>query len=76
MLTILLVLNYKYQNLYILVEESIVRFAPTDTSPTRHVWPVGTYCWVKDKRAPYVFVSNDRAEDGWLEDSNLRSLAH
>lgn len=74
LLAILLLLNHKYQNLYIAVEETTVRFAPTETSPTRHVWPAGTYCWTKDKRDPYFFVSNDHAEDGWVDKTLLRSL--
>jgi len=76
LIAILLALNYKYQNLYIAVEETIVRFAPTETSPTRHIWPLGTYCWPKDQREDYLFVSNDRAEDGWVNKSHLRALAH
>ena len=76
LIAILLALNYNYQNLYITVEEAIVRFAPTETSPTRHIWPVGTYCWPKDQRESYLFVNNAHAEDGWVNKAHLRSLTN
>ncbi len=73
--SILLLLNHKYQNLYVIIEEAAIRFAPTQTSPTRHIWPEGTYCWPKDERENYLFVSNNHNEDGWIDKTHLRPLS-
>ena len=73
-ITTLILSNRPYFNLYVCPEQTVARFAPSETSPVRYNWGIGTLCRIKAERADFCFVNTLDNEDGWVEKQALISL--
>jgi len=70
----ILSINRKFNKIYILPETSSAHFAPTQQSPVRHTWAMGTQLWIKSKHQSYCFVKTLQGEDGWVNEEVLIPL--
>ena len=71
---LLILLNKKFDTLCILPENTEAHFAPSQQSPIRYTWPMGTQLWVKSKHQTYYFVQTLQGEDGWIIKDKLIEL--
>ena len=71
---LILFLNRKFNQTYILPEATSAHFAPTQQSPVRHTLAIGTQLWVQSKHQSYCFVKTFQGEDGWVREEALIPL--
>jgi tetratricopeptide (TPR) repeat protein len=69
--TLLILANRPYRNICMLPEKTIGHFAPSQQSPTRYTWPMGTLCWIKSEQPDFYFVTTTQGEDGWVQKNQL-----